>query len=63
MSARSIDGSGRVGKRVGGTQFVLGRNRMTVDPRIPTMPGRGTSGFHQPGGGGAVLILCIAAAV
>ena len=21
---------------------------MTIDPRIPTMPGRSTSGFHQP---------------
>ena len=25
-----------------------GRGRMTIDPRIPTMPGRRTSGFHQP---------------
>ena len=33
----------------GGTQFVHGRSRMTIDPRIPTMPGRSTSGFHQPG--------------
>ena len=24
---------------------------MTIDPRIPTMPGRSTSGFHRPGGG------------
>ena len=31
------------------TQFVHGRSRMTIDPRIPTMPGRSTSGFHQPG--------------
>ena len=22
---------------------------MTIDPRIPTMPGRSTSGFHRPG--------------
>ena len=29
--------------------FVLGRSRMTINPRIPTMPGRSTSGFHQPG--------------
>ena len=28
-----------------------GRSRMTIDPYIPTMPGRSTSGFHQPGGG------------
>ena len=33
----------------GGTQFVDGRSRMTVDPRIPTMPGWSTSDFHQPG--------------
>ena len=33
----------------GRTQFVHGRSRMTVDPRIPTMPGRSTSGFHQTG--------------
>ena len=31
------------------TQFVHGRSRMTLDPRIPTMPGRSTSGFRQPG--------------
>ena len=33
----------------GGTQFVHGRSRVTLDPRIPTMPGRSTSGLHQPG--------------
>ena len=33
----------------GCTQFEHGRSRMTTDPRIPTMPGRSTSGFHQPG--------------
>ena len=33
----------------GGTQFVHGRSRMTIDLRIPTMPGRSTSSFHQPG--------------
>ena len=32
-----------------GTQFVHGSNCMTIDLRIPTMPGRSTSGFHQPG--------------
>ena len=26
-----------------------GRSRTTISPRIPTMPGRSTSGFHQPG--------------
>ena len=25
------------------------RSRMTIDPHIPTMPGRSTSGFHPPG--------------
>ena len=29
-----------------GSQFVHGRSRMTIDPRIPTVPGRSTSGFH-----------------
>ena len=33
----------------GCTQVVHGRSRMTVDPRIPTMPGRSTLGFHQTG--------------
>ena len=26
-----------------------GRSRVTIDPRTPTMPGRSTPGFHQPG--------------
>ena len=26
-----------------------GRSRMTIDPRIPAMLGRSTSGFHRPG--------------
>ena len=25
------------------------RTHMTIDPRIPTMPGWSTSGFHGPG--------------
>ena len=41
-------GGGGGGAR-GDTQFVHGRSRMTVDPRIPTLPGRSTSGFSQPG--------------
>ena len=24
------------------------RSRMTIDPRVPTMPGRNTSGLHRP---------------
>ena len=39
----------RGGQRGGCTQFAHGRSRMTIDPRILTMPGRSTSGFHQPG--------------
>ena len=27
----------------------MARSRMTIDPRIPTMPGRSTSGCHQLG--------------
>ena len=45
-----------------------GRSRMTIDPRIPSMPGRSTSGFHRPGrhryipsggGGGGVIVGCL----
>ena len=30
-------------------KFVHVRSRMAIGSRIPTMPGRSTSGFHQPG--------------
>ena len=40
---------GETGGGEGGAQFVHGRSRMTVDLGIPTMPGRSTSSFHQPG--------------
>ena len=43
---------GARGARGGGgecSQFVHGRSRMTIDPRIPTMSGRSTSGCHEPG--------------
>ena len=33
----------------GGTHVMHGRSCKTIDPRIPTMPGRITSGFHRPG--------------
>ena len=35
----------------GGRVLVIthGRSRITVDPRVPSMPGRSTSGFHRPG--------------
>ena len=29
--------------------IIRGRSRMTIDPGLPTMPGRSTSGFHQLG--------------
>ena len=31
--------------------FMHGRSSMAIDPRMATMPGRSTSGFHQPGKG------------
>ena len=39
---------GGEGRGAGGTQFVHGSCRMTIDPRIPTKPGRSASVFHQP---------------
>ena len=34
----------------GGVLIIMhGRSGMTIDPRIPTIPGRRTSGFHRPG--------------
>ena len=33
----------------GYTEFVHGLSRMTIEPRIPTMPGWITSDFRQPG--------------
>ena len=53
MSDITVSGSillvfGKV-EGVPGTQFVHGRSQLTIDPRIPTVPGRSTSGFHQPG--------------
>ena len=35
------------GQGGGGTQCVHGRSRMTIDPRIPIVPARSTSGLHQ----------------
>ena len=37
------------GRRGGVTHVMHGRSRMTIDPCIPTMPGRSTSIFHRPG--------------
>ena len=44
----SPEGEGLLPREEGCTQFVHGRSRMTIDPRIPTMPKRSPSGFHQP---------------
>ena len=44
----AVHGRG-VGGGGGGTQIVHGRSHMTTDPRTRTMPGRSTSGFHEPG--------------
>ena len=43
-----LEGDGWGGGDGGGgcTQFVHGRSLMTIDPRIPTVPGRSTSDFH-----------------
>ena len=46
---KSLLFSGGVFGRGGCTQFVHGRSRMAIDPRVSTMTGRSTSGFHQPG--------------
>ena len=46
---------GGLGEGGGYSICACGRSRMTIDPCIPTMPGRSTSGFRQPGsrrGGG-----------
>ena len=42
-------GGGRGGGVLDIHAWPYGRSRRTIDPRIPTMPGRSTSGFHQPG--------------
>ena len=42
-------GAGEEGKVGGVLDIMHDLSRMTIDPRIPTMPGRSTSGFHRPG--------------
>ena len=51
MARGGEKGNGGGGEWEGGgcTQFVHGRNPVTIDPRIPSMPGRNMSGFHQSG--------------
>ena len=41
-------GGGGVLDRRDVLDLMHGRSRMTIEPRIPTMPGRGMSGFHRP---------------
>ena len=44
-----------VGTEEGGVLIIMhGRSRVTIDPRVPTMPGRSASRFHRP-----VLICCL----
>ena len=43
------DSSRPVGWRGGVLIVMYGRSRKTTHPRIPTMPGRSTLGFHRPG--------------
>ena len=38
------------GRGMVSTHAMPGHSGMIIDPRIPTMPGRSTSGFRQPGG-------------
>ena len=38
-----------IGRGGGLLDIMLGRSRMTTHPRIPTMPGHSTPGFHRPG--------------
>ena len=57
----------------GVTHAIHGRGRTTVDPRISSMPGRSTLGFHRPGrqmwqkggqkGGGGTFSSCMAVVV
>ena len=37
------------GARGGVPDIIHGSSRMTIDPRIPAVPGRSTSGNHRPG--------------
>ena len=39
------------GRESGGGVLIImhGRSRTIIDPRIPTMPGRSTTGFNRPG--------------
>ena len=42
-------GGGSGGRGQGVLDLMHGPSRMTIDLRIPTMPGRSTSSFHRPG--------------
>ena len=44
-------GCGKADAEGGGGVLISmrGRSRMSIDPRVPTRPGRSTSGFYRPG--------------
>ena len=44
-----MGGGGRVLDRRDELDLMNGRSRNTIDPRIPTMPGRSMPGFPRPG--------------
>ena len=48
IAGTDIEGS-LFGGRGWCTHVMHGRSRVTIDPRVPIMPGRSTSGFHRPG--------------
>ena len=45
------EGGNREGESAGAgvLNIMNGRSRMTIDSRIPKVPGRSTPGFHRPG--------------
>ena len=45
----ATNGEGGVLERRHVLDLMHGRSRMSIDPRIPTMPGRRMPGFHRPG--------------
>ena len=50
MHGCTLPSLGKVAGGSGGrTQFMHSRSLRTIDPLIPTMLGRSTSGFHRPG--------------
>ena len=56
-------GSGRGARGGGAIDIMHGRSRITIDPRIPTIPGRSTSGFHRPNRHRLLIMSCTAVVV